>query len=224
MSITKRHCPICGKTAKVFESYGLAKRPDAKCPHCGSLERHRFDFIYLRKQPNFLHKDWKILHIAPERCLKNIFSSVKTYIPGDLYKKNVEKINICRIDYPDNSFDFIYCSHVLEHVLDDRKAMGELCRVLKPKCYAMINAPIAKKLDKTFDDPSITDEKERLEAFGQSDHVRRYGRDYRDRLEAAGFHVFCYAPDDKLNPDQIERYGLNNIIEENLFFCIKKAP
>lgn len=122
------------------------------------------------------------------------------------------------IRYPDESFDVILCSHVLEHVQDDRKAMREFHRVLKPDGWAILLVPITA--DKTFEDPSIVDPQARLAAFGQEDHVRRYGPDYIDRLREAGFTVEVTRPADLVAPDGIVRMGLTAAAGE-IYYCTK---
>ena len=131
------------------------------------------------------------------------------YLTADLLDTGVmESMDITDIAWPDGSFDVIYCSHVLEHVVDDCKAMRELCRVLAPSGWAMLNVPITA--NETFEDPSVTDPRERIRQFGQKDHVRRYGPDYMDRLTAAGFEVTRISAGDLVADANIERYGLAN--------------
>jgi SAM-dependent methyltransferase len=131
-----------------------------------------------------------MLHVAPESCLVQQLRDRlgATYITADLLDSRVMvQMDITAIPYPDASFDVIYCSHVLEHIPDDRKAMREFRRVLKPDGWAVLTVPITA--DTTIEDPVIVDPAERLRLFGQADHVRRYGPDYVDRLRDAGFAV-----------------------------------
>jgi SAM-dependent methyltransferase len=127
------------------------------------------------------------------------------------------KLDITDIDLPDSSFDIIYCSHVLEHVADDRKAMSELVRVLKPGGWALIQVPVSK--DGTIEDPSITDPDERERLFYQGDHVRLYGLDIADRLAAAGFDVQVVFGHQLIEPHRCERMGINP--NEPIFHCRK---
>lgn len=133
----------------------------------------------------------------------------------------MEKMDITDIHHPDHSFDVIVCSHVLEHVSDDRRAMRELCRVLRPSGWAILNVPI--NADRTFEDPSITDPQERQRVFGQHDHVRNYGPDDQHRLEEAGFAVSVTYPTDLLSPADIERQGLGKGGAGEIFFCRKRS-
>ena len=104
------------------------------------------------------------------------------------------KTGVCNLPFADGCFDVILCNHVLEHIPNDTKAMQELYRVLKPGGWGIFQIPQDLKREKTFEDDSITDKKERAKIFGQYDHVRIYGRDYFDKLRSVGFtvEVFVY--------------------------------
>jgi SAM-dependent methyltransferase len=149
-----------------------------------------------------------MLHIAAERCLRSRFRTRldSGYLTADLEKPAMVRMDITDIQYPDESFDAICCSHVLEHVPDDRRAMREICRVLKSSGWAILLVPITA--DRTFEDPSVTDPEERLRLFGQADHVRRYGPDYTDRLREAGFGVEVVCVSDLVGEKQARRMGL----------------
>jgi predicted SAM-dependent methyltransferase len=144
------------------------------------------------------------LHIAPEKGLeKRLRKQHGDYLTADLYEQDVMvKMDITDIQFADGSFDVILCNHVLEHVPDDRKAMSELHRVLRPGGWGILQVPISKLLRSTYEDSSITTDAGREQAFGQSDHVRIYGPDYRERLERAGFDVDIYDW-----TTEIERFG-----------------
>ena len=162
-----------------------------------------------------------MLHIAPAEGLSARLKRVPglEYLTADLNNPHAMiKMDITEIQYPDNFFDTIYCSHVLEHVLDDRKAMGELSRVLKATGWATIIVPPITT-EKTFEDPSITDPAERELMFGQHDHVRRYGRDFITRMEEAGFTVTLFNLTDVVEVKSVIRLGLK---EEQIFFCQNK--
>ena len=130
------------------------------------------------------------------------------------------KMDIMDIQYPDESFDVIYCSHVLEHVPDDRKAMREFRRVLKRGGWAILLVPITA--GKTHEDPSITEPAERLRVFGQEDHVRIYGPDYVDRLREAGFAVTETRVPDLVSPEDAQLMGLTQAAGE-IHLC-RRAP
>ncbi len=131
----------------------------------------------------------------------------------------MEVMDIHDIQYPDDVFDVIYCSHVLEHVADDRQAMREFYRVLKPNGWAILMVPITA--DKTFEDPFLTDPAERLRLFGQEDHVRRYGPDFADRIQEAGFRVEIVGASDLMHEHQIRRMAVNESMTGEVFHCTK---
>ena len=127
------------------------------------------------------------------------------------------QMDITRIQFPDDTFDVIYCSHVLEHVPEDRQAMREFHRVLKPGGWTVLQVPVT--VDVTFEDPTVTDPAERKRLFGQNDHVRRYGPDYRDRLVGAGFTVQAIPCTSQFSEREIRKYGLDRT--ENVYLCRK---
>lgn len=193
-------CPICSSKFRIFESRGLTKRKNAKCPKCGSLERHRLQFKYLHERTNFFNIDKvRLLHFAPEKFFIKLFSSKSNveYYPADLLPElyetqgqiKVHKVDITQIPFPENHFDVILCNHVLEHIPDDRLAMRELYRVMKHGGWGIFQVPIDYERETTYEDFSIVSPEAREKAFGQHNHVRWYGRDYITRLESVGFIV-----------------------------------
>lgn len=215
----KRYCPVCKNSFSGFESFGVKSRKDACCPYCKSLERHRLYMLFFKRETNlFSPPQKKMLHVAPEPIFMLKFKKSKNidYLSADLYDSNaMVKMDITDIQYPDNSFNVIYCSHVLEHVMDDKKAMSEFLRVLKPNGWALLQVPILE--EKTMEDPTITDPQERLRVFGQHDHVRRYGRDYKDRLEETGFNVKVVNANDIASKQEIKKMRLGT----DIYFCTK---
>jgi SAM-dependent methyltransferase len=164
-----------------------------------------------------------MLHIAPEFCFEPVFKKMKNidYLTADLYNSQaMVKMDITHIEYPDESFDIILCNHVLEHVLDDKKAMGEFYRVLKRDGWAILLVPIIG--ENTIEDPSIISPEERLKVFGQEDHVRQYGIDYIDRLRDAGFTVRITKVSDLVDHDEAIRLGLTNSARGEIYYCTKK--
>jgi SAM-dependent methyltransferase len=115
----------------------------------------------------------------------------------------------------------VYCSHVLEHVEDDRRAMAELFRILRPGGWAFLSVPIHGA--RTIEDPAIALPADRLRAFGQEDHVRIYGNDgaFERRLEHVGFNVRAEAYGATLSTDEQSRYGIDPA--EYLFYCVRPA-
>ena len=188
-----RYCPICNSKCSKFLSHGPTSRriKDVVCPVCISHKRHRLAWIYLNKFTNLIDGVSKnFLHIAPETELAWKLKKMENvkYFSADLGSPHAMiKMDITAMSWHDSTFDAIYCSHVLEHVSEDYKAMREIFRVLKPNGWVMIQVPIGKEV--TIEDPTVTNPVERENIFWQSDHVRLYGMDIEQRLTAVGFDV-----------------------------------
>lgn len=184
----ERCCPVCGYEG-LFEPYGVPPRLDAKCPSCESLERHRLLLLACREH-DILAGIYSLLHIAPEACLSGILRTlVPNYVTADLHDPKAElRIDIEETGLPNESFDGILCSHVLEHV-DDAKALREIHRTLKPNGKLIAMVPLVEGCAETYEDASIRDPGLRQLHFGQEDHVRVYGADFRERVARAGFHI-----------------------------------
>ncbi len=205
--------PIDGKSYRKFLPYGYGKqRPNALSPGTLSLERHRQMWLYLQNETNFFTHKLKVLHIAPEQEFLRKFKKMKNleYTSADLFSPIVDvKADIVDLPFEDNSFDIIICNHVLEHIVDDRKAMSELYRVMKSGGWGIVQVPMKNSLEKTYEDFTITDPKERQKHFGQYDHVRWYGMDYFDRLKSVGFETEINFYSQKFSEADIKRFGLN---------------
>ncbi|MCP4457518.1 MAG: methyltransferase domain-containing protein [Cytophagales bacterium] len=208
----KVECPVCNSTFRKFLPYGRESRSNALCPNCLSLERHRLIWLYLQRKTNFFSAKANMLHVAPELCFINRFEALENldYITADIESPLAKvKMDIHEIPFEDNSFDILFCNHVLEHVDDDLKAMREMYRVLKSGGWAILQIPWFHPIpDVTLEDPSITDPKERDRIFGQDDHVRLYGKDYPERLAKAGFKVVEERLVMEMDRDEVERYAL----------------
>ena len=219
---TGRFCPVCEKSSRRFEHYGVVPRPDALCMRCHALERHRLLWLFMKQRTDLFDGRRKaVLHVAPEPCLESRFRRQlgRDYLTADLCNAAaMVKMDITDIRYPDESFDVIYCSHVLEHVTEDRRAMREFHRVLKPQGWAILLVPIVGET--TFEDASIVDPAERERVFGQFDHVRNYGLDYPERLSDAGFHVEVTRIEDLASQSDAERMGLTPVAGE-IYFCTR---
>ena len=206
--------PIDGKSFRKFIPYGYNRvRKNALSPSTYSLERHRMLWLYLKNETNVFSKKIKLLHFAPEAAFHEIFkkSNNISYDTIDLNSPLAKiKADICNLPLEDNTYDFILCNHVLEHINDDIKAMSELYRVLKKGGIGIFQIPIDINRDKTYEDSSIKDPKERNKVFGQYDHVRIYGMDYYDRLRSVGFSVEQIKYADNLTKDEIKKYCLNS--------------
>ncbi len=204
--------PIDGKSFRAFLPYGYEQpRENVLSPSTLSLERHRLLWLYLKNETDLFSKSQRLLHFAPEQAFYKRFKRLQhiEYTTTDLNSPLAEvKADICMLPFPDNSFDVILCNHVLEHIPDDTKAMQELYRVLKPGGWGVFQIPQDLKRDKTFEDNSIIDKKERAKIFGQYDHVRVYGKDYFDKLRSIGFNVNEVDYTNKLSVEEVEKYRL----------------
>lgn len=190
-------CPVCGARYRKFMPYGyVEQRSNALCPRCLALERHRLLWLWLERATDMAQTAPEFLHIAPEACLMRRFRKIYSggragrYITADLESPLAKvQMDIQSIPFADGSFDVIFCNHILEHVADDRLAMREMYRVMRPGGWGVMLSPVDENRAETFEDDSITDPAERTRLFGQYDHRRVYGRDYAGRLHEAGFEV-----------------------------------
>ncbi|MBT4412763.1 MAG: class I SAM-dependent methyltransferase [Polaribacter sp.] len=218
--------PIDEKSFRKFLPYGYGKqRKNALSPSTLSLERHRLMWLFLKNDTTFFTSKTKlkVLHIAPEQCFLDIFKKQQnlTYTTSDLESPIADvKADICDLPFKDNSFDVVFCNHVLEHITDDKKAMQELFRVMKKGGFGIFQIPQDMSREKTFEDNSIIDKKERTEIFGQYDHVRVYGKDYFNKLRSVGFKVEEIDYTKKITTEKLERFCLMK--NEILPVCYKE--
>ena len=220
-------CPICGFNAASFSEINVNKTAECKrniigngrrkcvCWRCKSTDRDRLVYLYLNEKLDLFHgtTDFKVLHIAPETQLakkimenKHIrYEAGDYFMPGYSYPDFVSKMNILSLEQQDSTYDLIISCHVLEHIKDDLKAMRELYRVLKVGGIAILQVPLCPdlKITEEEDTPTMT-VAERIAKFGQRNHVRLYGLDYKERLEKVGFTVECYKP-----KAAYAKYGVN---------------
>lgn len=203
-------CPLCGGRFRRLRSFGRVRRENALCPRCGSLERTRALWLFMSNELP-LEAGTRILHVAPERGLRSRLEAEPglDYVTGDLLRRDVDvQLDITSLPFDDDSFDVVLCSHVLEHVPDDRAAMREMRRVLRPGGVAIVMVPVELDSERTREDPTVTDPAEREELFGQDDHVRAYGRDFRERLTEAGFEVEVVDVTERFSPEEASRHAL----------------
>ena len=237
---TRYYCNCCGSHIRRFCSGGKDLPPILKykitgagyreqdfCPVCKSTYRHRLVWLYLSNL-----KIWKnqlsVLHIAPEEMIARKLRRLKQikYITGDTnpdryrYYTSAIKLDITHLPFENNTFDVIICNHVLEHISDDRQAMKELFRVLKPEGFSMMQVPLSSVLKQTYEDSLVATEEARLNHFGQKDHVRIYGEDYYLRLEDAGFMLEIKGVSDFSHVPRISRMALHE--KEKVIVGFKK--
>lgn len=232
------NCPFCRGFFRQFHPTGMdlpvlkkkniiggGYRLNAMCPNCYSLDRERHIYLYLKNKTNLFHENISLLHVAPENMLGKMLMMCPNidYLSADLNSPSaMVKMDITNIESEDNSFDVIICNHVLEHIPNDLKAMQEIFRVLKPGGWAILQVPISLSLIETYEDPTITEPDEREKVFGQNDHVRIYAKDYKNRLESAGFSVEMFDFAKEYGELKSHKYGL--LEGEDVYICYKILP
>jgi SAM-dependent methyltransferase len=212
-------CPCCDGTFRTFISRWS---DDRLCPRCLSLRRHRALSLFLLEHLGAADGRRTLLHFAPEEGLAAKLRAIPNvdYVSGDLDPRSPALVNfdITAIPFRDRSVDVVVCSHVLEHVTNDRLAMRELHRVLRPDGCMYTMHPVYRGIATTIEDPGVTDPDERRRLFGQIDHVRKYSLDdFIARLGAAGFDVTVDNASANLSPDRREYYGVRDV--ERVFVC-----
>jgi SAM-dependent methyltransferase len=204
---------------------GVGSNLDAfECPWCGCHDRERHVFLYMTAMgflPDLSGRS--VLHFAPEKRLQEriIAAAPEEYVKCDLCPRamDVAKVDIHAIPFADNRFDLVIANHVLEHVSDDRQALGEIIRVLKPGGFAILQTPFSAKLHQTWEDKGVDTEEARSEAYGQEDHLRLYGRDIVERFISSGL-VSCVGQHIELLPEvDATQHGIN---EKEPFFLFQK--
>ncbi|HZI91855.1 MAG TPA: class I SAM-dependent methyltransferase [Thermoleophilaceae bacterium] len=215
-------CTCCGRS---WGSFAPAwNRANAICPGCGSHERHRALCLYLAERTPLGDEPMSLLHFAPEHALRGRMEAVPglRYVTADLDPEGVDvQLDITAMPFEDGAFDAILCSHVLEHVADDRAAMSELHRVLKPGGWATVLVPLDLSREITYEDFGVTAPEDRVREFGQHDHVRMYAPDIVQRLEGVGFDVVTDRFVEKLGEDRCRRHGL--LAEDLIFRCTRPS-
>ena len=213
-SLYHRQCNLCGYSGP----FGVAGRPpryDAQCPECRSIERHRLFWHYISEHPETL-TGRETLHFAPEPILQRMIRpAASKYVTADIEPERADLvINIEAIALPEGSFDTVICLHVLEHV-DDRKALSELFRIIRPGGSLLTMVPIIEGWGTTYENPGIIKPEDRERYYGQHDHVRLYGSDFRARVKRAGFDLTGFT----VRPELVHHHGL--LPGETLFIGTK---
>lgn len=214
-----RQCPICDSRVSRFLPFGTEARPDAQCPFCGALERHRLAWLYFQRCTDLFSATLTMIHFAPEPEMSKRLGRLPnlTYISTDLYDESMLKTDIHQLAVRDDAVDVIYCSHVLNMIPDDRRATRELYRVLKPDGWALIQGPV-RRGQPTIECPEPVCAETRLRTFGDRDMYRVFGDDVECRLEQGGFRVRVDGFLDTLTQAERTRYGLR---DEELLLCGK---
>lgn len=198
------------------------RRFDSRCPRCQALERHRLArrvYLQLQSDGNLPHQHVATLHVAPEPCIQRWLQPDSVdYLSIDLYGPAMASMDLTNLALEDNRFSLLWCSHVLEHIPEDRKAIAEMSRVLAPGGVAIVQVPVWRA--NTYEDPSIVSDEGRLQAFYQRDHVRLYGLDIQERFCDAGFDVHVIRATD-FGPHDLTRFGLSYASTNDVFVCRK---
>lgn len=213
-------CPICGGRYREFLPFGLNGRPHARCPGCGSLERHRFLWLYLTRWLRLTERRARVLHVAPEPCIRQRLMARRglRYVSIDMFDREADRrADLKALPFADGSFDVVICSHVLEHIADDRTAIAEIGRVLAPDARALVMVPIDLGRAQTYEDATINTAAARNAAFGHPYHVRICGADYPDRLRDPGLEVVTRSSA-ALSPHRRRLWRINKTV---LFDCRK---
>lgn len=228
------YCNLCGRRTSFMLPYGYESpifsekkivgggiRKNGMCPFCNSLDRNRWVQYILEQETDIYKENVKILHFAPEHEIEKKLRGLSKgeYITGDIEEGKADRIiDITDIDFPKETFDYILCNHVLEHIKDEKKAFWEIKRCLKADGKVIFSVPMCWD-QKTQEGENIDSNEKRLKEYGQEDHVRLYGNDLKERLEKYGFVVLGYKVKEILNKEQIVELGL---IEDDTVWILKK--
>ncbi|MCJ0825710.1 methyltransferase domain-containing protein [Luteimonas sp. 50] len=235
----RRRCVMCGHCVWRFMPYRSGLRvalmdaldmvgSDTRnhaCPRCGAHDRERHLLMYMQASGLWDGlRGLRVLHFAPERHLSPRIAAAgpEAYVRCDLHPRSddVRQADIQEMPFDAGSFDLVIANHVLEHVGDDRRALAEIHRVLKPGGAAILQTPYSAALHHTWSDPGIASEQARLQAYGQEDHARLFGRDIFDRFAASGLRA-CIATHDELLPGcDAREHGVNR---REPFFLYRRA-
>lgn len=217
----KYMCPCCGWRLRAFTHGGASfkTRHRGYCPRCNAKARHRRDWLLLKDKTNLFRDELRLLHVSPKYSLLRRLKRMENlqYTAVDLYARPHMDVqmNLAAVPFRSDTFDALICIHVLEHVKDDRHAIQELYRMVKPGGWAFISVPI--RFDQpTYEDPTITTAEGRRQAFGERSHYRVYGHDLAERLQSCGFEIQVYLGED-IDPQKMAKYGL--LDDETVFLC-----
>lgn len=216
-------CNCCNKSFRCFLPFGNPPRANAVCPFCLSLERTRTLKLFLEKYfDNVEAVD--VLHFAPERALVDFMrENSKSYISADISKEVADTVvDITKMQFEDNQFDLIICSHVLAHVKEESIAIDEIQRVLKPGGQALILTALTKN-EHTIEDLTAITPEQKLKRLGQDDIWRKHGQDFLQRLKREGLEVTRLDIRQNMDEEKIKYYGLGDSSREVFYILEKKV-
>lgn len=234
----RKKCCICknmvadflpfGEKTELFSNHriiGGGYRDSVLCPVCDSMDRERWLYFVLKNETNVFDGVCNVLHIAPEPSVMRMISANPKcdYYAGDIVRgSTMHRIDLTDIPFKNGFFDYVIANHVFEHISDEKKAFGEIRRVLKDSGKFLLSFPICMDMD-TFENPKIVSEEERLKYYGQKDHVRLYGKNYKEYIEGFGWQIKVMTPRNCMPEDDILKYGL--IADDIIMICTsdKKA-
>ena len=219
-------CPCCDTRFPRFLPHGRGekRRLGAECPRCQSLERHRILALYLKHSTNLFRERLSLLDIAPASCLTPMLSALDNvrYVSAALQSPlAMVKTDICKMPFPSESFDAVFCMHVLQYVPDDRQGIAELFRVMKPGAWAIAQVPIHWDRAETLEDASVTRPSAKTVRWPAEAAVRHYGRDFTDRLVSGGVTVDVVSCLKHLSADTIAAHGLKASDDRKVWVCTK---
>lgn len=216
-----RYMPA-GERSELFSDHyviGGGYREHAVCPVCGALDRDRWQHYVIEYETDILKSRCRVLHIAPEAaCYRFIRENPYCdYYTGDIeIGSAMHQIDLTDIQFCNNFFDYVIANHVFEHISDEQKMFEEIRRVLKPEGAVICSFPICMDMD-TLEKKEELSAEERLRYYGQKDHVRLYGRDFKEHIEQFGFDIKVISPRDRFQADNIEKYGF--ICDDKILIC-----
>lgn len=229
-----KHCIICKSNFKEFLPMGIQEeifnrhhiigggyRSNCICPCCGAGDRERWFYYVLQNKTDISEISGRVLHFAPERGIMEYIKQNKKidYYTADIVMGQAMHVtDITDIQYRDNTFDYVICNHVMEHVADEKRAVEEVKRVLKKNGKWIFSFPICTDMT-TYEDSAIISPEARLKAYGQIDHVRLYGSDYKARFEKYGLELQIYSPEREIDATDISKYGF---IEDDVIIVATK--
>lgn len=217
------HCPVCQRSFRGFRPAGKrqVRRDNAICPYCTARERDRLAYLLLCG-PKAPPAGSPILHIAPEACLQPRLRELAAgdYVSADLVRTDVDqRFDVMAIPHAEASFFGIYCSHVLQDVPDDIRAMAELFRILKPGGWAILNVPVTA--EKSVDHPHRPGHLRHSLDRRPAEHLRTYGHDFEQRMGSVGFQMHVIRPGDMVAADDQARFGIAGAAAGAIFMGMK---